>query len=57
MMRLNLKTAYNMYSACIKKETKYCNVCKSYIRCELCKRFGKVEGEKLKQSYKKYMYD
>ncbi len=41
MMRLNLKTAYNMYSACVKQETKYCNVCKSYIRCELCKRFVK----------------
>jgi len=38
-----------------KQIIKLCKTCNSTILCDLCIRFGKVEGEKWKRQQKYYM--
>jgi len=43
-----------IYIIKINKYNKICRVCRSSIMCDMCHRFGKIEGEKWmrqKQSY------
>ena len=47
---MKLKEVYKVYQN-IKQSKEICRLCKSYIMCDVCKKFGKVEGKKLvKQS-------
>jgi len=33
---------------------KFCDVCKSVLICELCKRYGSTEGQKWREQQKSY---
>ena len=61
---MNLKKAYSIYRKIqiknlekISKETKsmICKTCFSEVKCHLCKRFGKIEGQKWYLQNKYYL--
>lgn len=61
---MNLKQAYKIYETARRNEmlrvvsssdNQICKVCKTIIMCDMCKRFGKEEGEKWMRQSKKYL--
>jgi hypothetical protein len=52
-----IRNSYNkqvLYILKINKYNKFCKVCNSQIICDMCNRFGKVEGRKWMRQNKTY---
>ena len=54
MLKIKFKEIYRLYQVKKINQPKICKVCKTVIKCDLCKRFGNVEGMKWMSQSKKY---
>ncbi len=55
MLKIKFKEIYKLYQNNKINKSKICKVCKTDIICDLCKRFGKVDGMKWMIQSKKYL--
>lgn len=55
MLKIKFKEIYKIYQIKKINKSKICKVCKTDIICDLCKRFGNVEGMKWMIQSKKYL--